>query len=168
MANCAGVNVIETTKYGCVVTDIDSGDWTMVRGLIFPEDARSVTVSIKGKGTMKIFSGRMKGTPLAVVDFDNATMSDVTVDLSKTIPSGKTYSNIFFAFYDVDESSAVQFNNYRFNTQTAEEVTTAINNVELDSSDAKHSNATYNISGLKVGANAKGIVIRNGRKQIVK
>lgn len=167
MANCAGVNVIETTKYGCVVTDIDSGDWTMVRGLIFPEDARSVTVSIKGKGTMKIFSGRMKGTPLAVVDFDNATMSDVTVDLSKTIPSGKTYSNIFFAFYDVDESSAVQFNNYRFNTQTAEEVT-AINNVELDSSDAKHSNATYNISGLKVGANAKGIVIRNGRKQIVK
>ena len=116
---------------------------------------------------MKIFSGRMNGTPLAVVDFDNATMSDVTVDLSKTIPSGKTYSNIFFAFYDVDESSAVQFNNYRFNTQTAEEVT-AINNVELDSSDAKHSNATYNISGLKVGANAKGIVIRNGRKQIVK
>lgn len=35
-------------------------------------------------------------------------------------------------------------------------------------SDAKHNNATYNISGMKVGANAKGIIIRNGRKRIVK
>lgn len=169
MANCAGIDVIETKEYGCVVSNINSGDWTMIHNLRFTEEAKSVTLRLKGKGTMKITSGRLSGAPIAVAEFDNEKMKDITIDLSKAIPADKTYNTIYFAFYDIDESSSVQFDCYRFNPQTADELM-AIKDIELDSNEnnAKGITSTYNLAGQHVKADTKGIVIRNGQKILVK
>lgn len=169
MANCAGIKVKEIAPYGCVVTDIESGDWTMVREMYFPEEARSITLNLKGKGVVKVFLGRMGGKALAEVHFDNDDMSDVTVDLSQTIPADKTNSTTFFAFYDIDGSKPVQFNNYKFNAQTAEEVT-AIETITTDAnrSESTRRKGTYNLAGQLVSTDAKGVVIKNGRKVMKK
>ena len=45
-------------------------------------------------------------------------------------------------------------------------VTTAIENIESAEADADA--PAYNVAGMRVNANAKGIIIRNGRKVIVK
>lgn len=59
---------------------------------------------------------------------------------------------------DRDESFAIQF--------TYKDSSTGINGIEGDEADAKAD--AYNIAGQKVGKNYKGIVIKNGKKQIVK
>lgn len=170
MANCAGIDVVETARKNArYVSDINSGDWTMIRGVRFPEEAHSITLNIKGKGTLKIFSGRAGGSPLAEITFNNEAFSEVTFDLAKTIEAGHTISNLFFVFYDIDESIPAQFDYYRFNAQTAEELT-AIEAVKIDgdaSASATHS-AAYNLAGQHVASHTKGIVIKNGRKIIAK
>lgn len=59
---------------------------------------------------------------------------------------------------DNDESFAIQF--------TYKETSTGINGIEGDEADAKAD--AYNIAGQKVGKGYKGIVIKNGKKIVVK
>ena len=59
---------------------------------------------------------------------------------------------------DNGESFAIQF--------TYKETSTGINGISTDEADENE--AIYNIAGQKVGKNYKGLVIKNGKKQIVK
>ncbi len=47
-------------------------------------------------------------------------------------------------------------------------VATAINHITANNGTSSYNGATYNLGGQKVGENAKGIVISNGRKYIRK
>lgn len=169
IANCSDIKVVKSTSKNreIVVSDIDDGDWTEVRGMKFPESARSITVRLKGKGTIKVYKNKRGGTPLAVAEFDNSKLDDVTVNLSNVIAEGATCNYIFFVFYDTVSSSPIQFDSYQFNSQTAEEVT-AIKHVNAEPVEATGDGAIYNISGQRVDNNAKGLVIKNGRAHIVK
>jgi len=163
-ANSAGIKMTRQKGTNYCVDGIDDGDWIMVRGMTFTEDARSVTLRIRGKGSMKIYSSRMGGTPLAQFEFNNSTWKESTFDLSEVIPEGKVIQKLFLLFNDTDSSSPAKLDWYKFNAQTAEEVT-AIETVETDKGNAKDGNA-YNISGQRVSDNYKGIVIKNGRSYI--
>lgn len=168
MANCAGLKATMRPRGECVVTDVKPGDWTLLRGLTFVEDARSITLNIKGKGTLKIYSARTSGTPLASMEFNNSTFINSTFDLTETIPAGKSYSNLYFLFTETDSSAPIEFDYYQFNSKSAEEIT-AIESVVSDSKDVYNTNThTYNLSGQRVNGKAKGVVIRNGQKVVVK
>lgn len=164
-ANSAGIKVIQTQQDECLVTDIDDGDWTLVRGMKFTEDAQSLTLRIQGKGTLTVYDTRTKST-FAVVDFDNSTLSEITVDLLNVVHTGKIANNLYFVFSNTDPSSPVKFDWYRFNAKTAEEVA-AIENVTT-TADKTTDNRMYNINGQRVNANAKGFVIKNRRSYIVR
>lgn len=166
MCNCAGIKVVQNNSGECVVTSIDAGDWTMIRGLKFTEDARSLTIRIKGKGTLKVYNGRPAGTPLASAEFDNENMSDATFDLPQRIFAGKTYSYLYFLFESVDESIPVEFDNYHFNAQKASELTSI---EQIKGTNKTHdTNVFYNLIGQRVNKNTKGIIIKNGRTYISK
>lgn len=168
IANCSDIKMAKTTSRNrdIVVTGIDDGDWIMIRGIKFTKDARSVSVRLKGKGTIKVYKSRMGGTPLATGEFNNSKLEDFTMDLSDVIPEGTTYANLFFVFYDTVATSPIQFDNYQFNSQTAEEVT-AINDVKAEET-SEIDGPVYNVGGQRVNSNAKGLVIKNRRAQIVK
>lgn len=161
MANCAGITVTQTKSRtrDCVVSDIDAGDWTLIRNLTFPEDARSITLRIKGKGTLKMYSGRLSGTPIFSADFNNTSMAETTFDLTELIPAGKSYSYLYLLFSDTE--GTVEFDNYRFNNLSAADLT-PVENIKADN---QHNTAApaYDISGRRVNPNTKGIIIRNGK-----
>lgn len=165
-ANSAGISWGKTTsRYReIVVTDIDDGDWTMVRGMKFPEDARSFTARLKGKGTIKVYKGRMGGTPLCIGEFNNSKLDDVTFDLSEVVTEGTSINNLFFVFFDTDTRYPIQFDYYQFNAQTTEELA-AITDITLD---ANTTTPTYNTLGQRVNATTKGIVIKDGKKYVAK
>lgn len=166
IANCAGISWAKATNRArdIVVTDINDGDWTMVRNMKFTEDARSVSIRIKGKGTVKIYKNRMGGTPLCTGEFNNSKLEDVIFDLSETVTEGTTINNLYFVFYDTKATSPIQFDSYLFNSQTVEEIT-AINDITInDNTDAP----TYNLCGQRVNTESKGIVIKNGKKFVAK
>lgn len=166
MANCAGIKVKKTATGDCVVTDIDAGDWTMVRGMYFPEVARSVTARIKGKGKLKIYLSQAGGTPYVEKDFDNDTMNEITFDLQKDIAADKAY-NIFFLFDADDSSKPVEFDRYKFNTLTTSEIESQINAVENPKATPFTANIIYDVNGRNLKeAPLNGLYIENGIKKI--
>lgn len=166
MCNCAGIKVA-SDKRGRerFVTSIETGDWTMIRGLRFTEDARSITVRIKGKGTLKLYHGRVSGTPLATAEFNNETMTESTFDLPAVISAGTTLGYMYLLFDEVDESSTIEFDYYRFNAKSASEIT-GINTAKTVCQPSD--NTVYNLAGQRVSSSTKGIVIKKGKAYISK
>lgn len=121
MANSAGVNVQKISNSLFVVNDIQTGDWTMVRGMYFPEGAKSITLRIRGTGTLEVRPNKITATPIATIDFKSNLWQTPTVDLTDAIAAGKTYSNLYFVF--TEASGTTQFDRYQFNTLTADQIT---------------------------------------------
>lgn len=83
---------------------------------------------------------------------------------------GINYTIVFwFEGYDETNNETIKWDNSgnRYEVDiTVKDTSTGINGIEGDEADAKAD--AYNIAGQKVGKNYKGIVIKNGKKQIVK
>lgn len=83
--------------------------------------------------------------------------------------SGHAYAINFYFLGDDGNGGTVAWNNsnneYWVNI-TVKDSTTGINTIEGDEADAKAD--AYNIAGQKVGKNYKGLVIKNGKKTVVK
>lgn len=112
-------------------------------------------------------SGDEQSFTATVTNTDIISITDAGIGLT----DGKTYilrgyfqvkdndENYYFApNKDKHESFAIQF--------TYKETPTGINGISTDEADENE--AIYNIAGQKVGKNYKGLVIKNGKKQIVK
>ena len=120
MANCAGINVTKQNN-GYVVSDVQEGDWTMVRGIRFPEGAKSVMVRLKGTGTLQIRPKTITSAPLVTIDFKSSVLKNVSVDLADIIPENTAYNYLYFVF--TKASNSIQFDRYQFSTQTVDEQT---------------------------------------------
>lgn len=83
--------------------------------------------------------------------------------------SGHAYAINFYFLGDDGNGGTVAWNNsdneYWVNI-TVKETSTGINGISTDEADENEE--IYNIAGQKVGKNYKGLVIKNGKKQIVK
>ena len=112
-------------------------------------------------------SGDEQSFTATVTNTDIISITDAGIGLT----DGETYilhgyfqvkdndENYYFApNKDKHESFAIQF--------TYKETPTGINGISTDEADENE--AIYNIAGQKVGKNYKGLVIKNGKKQIVK
>jgi hypothetical protein len=84
--------------------------------------------------------------------------------------AGHTYTiQFYFSGGIVDSESVIYWDNSGYNyivDITVKETSTGINGISTDEADENE--AIYNIAGQKVGKNYKGLVIKNGKKQIVK
>jgi len=121
MANGAGISVTKPNTSTTVITDIEAGDWTMVRNLHFPEEAKSLTVRIKGKGKLELRPNKSTAAPIATVEFNSSSLRNVQVDLESVIPEGKTYNYLYLVF--TEASGTIQFDRYQFSPLTIEEAT---------------------------------------------
>ena len=157
MANgCFGMVMLEdSTECGNCMVRPKAGQWTMVRGVTFGSDgADELQATIKGKGVMEVYAGNMNGAPFAVLGFDNEEMKTVSVQLEKPLTELK---NIFFLFKEAD---GVEWDRWMFANSTG------IKSAEMGMTDQWTD--TYNLAGQKVGADYRGIVIRNGKKLFIK
>lgn len=83
--------------------------------------------------------------------------------------SGHTYTISFYFLGDDGNGGRVAWDNSGYNYEvniTVKDTSTGINGISTDEADENEE--IYNIAGQKVGKNYKGLVIKNGKKQIVK
>ncbi len=157
MANGAGVGIAKASTSIVVLSDIQAGDWTMVRGITFPEEVKSLTARIKGTGVLEIRPGKITAAPIARMEFKSSSLKNVTVDLEEAIPAGKTYTYMYLVF--TEASGNVQFDRYQFNPLSAEELT-PIGEVVADDQGAV-GEVFYHINGIRQAERPeKGMYIR--------
>lgn len=154
VANSVGIKVEKNRGSNMSVIDIDDGDWTKVRNVRFLEEAKSVTMRVRGKGKMKIYSSRIGGTPLCEASIDTEHYGYYTYDLNNTVEAGKTLT-LFFFFSETDKKQPLKFDNYQFNKYTVEELT-GVESVTMD----EHRQG----KALKSIDNGKIVIEKNGRK----
>lgn len=118
MANSSGISVTNISTANSAVTDIQAGDWTMVRGCAFPDGAKSLKVRVKGKGVMEVRLGTSTSSPVATIKFNSTLWTDQTVNLTQAISAGKIYNQVYFIF--TEASGTVQFDHYSFSTEMLE------------------------------------------------
>ncbi|MCQ2223847.1 MAG: glycoside hydrolase family 43 protein [Bacteroidaceae bacterium] len=170
MANCAGVKVTKLNTSTNVVSDIQAGDWTVVRGMLFPEGAKSLTLRLKGTGKLEIRPNKLTAAPIATVEFKRSVIGNVSVDLEKAIPEGTAYNYLYFVFTEATGTS-VSFDRYQFSPMTLDEITP----VEAPEAgdDMVVGETFYNLQGVKLpGRPTHGLYIskkmlKNGQ-QVVK
>ena len=159
MANSAGVTVRRLGTTLTAVADIQTGDWTLVRGFSFPEGAQSLKVRVRGKGVMELRLGAKTNKAVATIPFDSSSWTNVTVDLDEPIQPGSVYTYLYFVF--TEAGGLTQFDNYEFSTTT-----TPINDIIAEPASEE---TIYDLTGRKVeDVSQKGIYIVNGRKKLVK
>lgn len=129
MANGAGISVAKSGTSVSLLTDIEAGDWTMLRSINVPEEIKSITARIKGTGTLEIRPNKITAAPIAKVEFKNTSMKVITVDLETPIPADKTYNYLYFVFTEASKGTQVDY--YKFNPCLADEMTPIVD-VEED------------------------------------
>lgn len=145
------VNDITTTTYG-IVSDVTlcyriytNGSWDGISTFNLP-------LTDDGFGTWQLLD-----TINDFVDYYNWT-------------PGNNYTIVFwFEGYDGTNNQTIKWDNSGNNYEvdiTVKDTSTGINGISTDEADENE--AIYNIAGQKVGKNYKGLVIKNGKKTVVK
>lgn len=159
MANCAGIKVTKPSSGSAVyVNEIESGDWTCVRNMLFKEATKSITVRLKGKGKLHLRAS-LKGTDLATIEFSASLFKEYTVDLNSIIPANKNYNYLYFVFDEITSTAAnTQFDRYQFHTLSAEEYT-PVENIEADKEEV--STRFYSLNGVQLKSRPqRGVFIK--------
>ena len=146
-------SVAVSSNLQCWITTADGSASTQEQGGMH-------TANVTTSGDEQSFTATVTNTDIISITNDEIGLTD-----------GKTYilhgyfqvmdndENYYFApNRDNGESFAIQF--------TYKETSTGINGISTDEADENE--AIYNIAGQEVGKNYKGLVIKNGKKQIVK
>lgn len=146
-------SVAASSNLQCWITTADGSASTPERGGMY-------TANVTTNGDEQSFTATVTNTD--IISITNAGIG---------LTDGETYIlHGYFQVKDTDghhyyapnkdngESFAIQF--------TYKETSTGINGISTDEADENEE--TYNIAGQKVGKGYKGIVIKNGKKQIVK
>ena len=146
-------SVAASSNLECWITTADGSASTQVQRGMYTDNVTT--------------NGDEQSLTATVTNTDIISITDNEIGLT----DGKTYIlRGYFQVKDTDghhyfapnkdngESFAIQF--------TYKETPTGINGISTDEADENE--AIYNIAGQKVGKNYKGLVIKNGKKQIVK
>lgn len=107
MAIQAGVSV--TGSGDTKVTDIQSGDWTCVKGVQFDKGTSSIQVSVSSKtsGSIKVYTGSRNGTLIGTISVPNTSGQYKTVTANVSNVTG--VKDIYFVF-----QSEMSFDTWKF------------------------------------------------------
>ena len=146
-------SVAASSNLECWITTADGSASTQVQRGMYTDN---VTIN----GDEQSLTATVTNTDIIRITDDEIGLTD-----------GKTY--ILHGYFQVKDNNGKHYfapnkdNHESFAIQfTYKETPTGINGIEGDEADAKAD--AYNIAGQKVGKNYKGLVIKNGKKQIVK
>ena len=175
MASCGGVNyedfknITPNTSKSSLGNDASenmyikmaAGSWTSVRNVDFGEEgAKSFILRAKGSGTFEIRTAS-KGEPIATMNFSSTEFEDHAVNIDPEVFKG-VKNFLFLVFTQADN---VQFDAWRFSTESA-------NGITPISTSNEQPKALFDLSGHRLtnGTPHRGIVIEqyqdaNGKKQ---
>ncbi len=173
MSNGSGISATATSGAGrMLLSDIDPGDWIQLRGVKFNQRAKSVTLRVKGAGTMEFRAGSSDGSIpnycLARVEFSRNTLGEVTIDLSKEI-AVKNYNYFYVVFTDVQKTITLDY--YKFNELSVDEIT-PIEIIEAD--EEARTEGYYTMDGKKLarkpgrGMYIEKMIMPDGKVKAVK
>lgn len=145
-------SVAASSNLQCWITKADGSASTQEHGMY--------TANVTTSGDEQSFTATVTNTDIISITDAGIGLSDgATYILHGYFQVKDNDENYYFApNKDNHESFAIQF--------TYKETPTGINGISTDEADENE--AIYNIAGQKVGKNYKGLVIKNGKKQIVK
>ena len=146
-------SVAASSNLECWITKADGSASTQVQSGMYTEDVNT-------NGDEQSLTATVTNTNIISITDDEIGLTDGETYILHGYfqvkdNNGKHY---FAPNKDNGESFAIQF--------TYKETPTGINGISTDEADENEE--TYNIAGQKVGKGYKGIVIKNGKKQIVK
>lgn len=146
-------SVAASSNLQCWITTADGSASTQEQGGMYTEN---VTTS----GDEQSFTATVTNTDIISITDDGIGLTDgETYILHGYFQVKDTDGHHYFApNKDRDESFAIQF--------TYKDTSTGINGISTDEADENEE--IYNIAGQKVGKNYKGLVIKNGKKTVVK
>ena len=157
MANAGyGLKMSDYDEVGNEVVEPIAGQWTAVRGVTFEDEQPNVMkLRIQGTGKIEIYFDEINEDPLGTASFSSEEMEwiEVELDSQKMI----NVQNIFFLFR---EAKDVKWDKWTFG-----DTPTDVNDVKVKRYNGEE---VYNLSGQRVGADYKGIVIKNGTKILIK
>lgn len=156
MANGAGFSTEAFQRAGNVaLKGLTAGSWTQLRGITFPQEAKSFSARLKGKGTLEVRLDNINAKPIATVEFNSATYKYVTVDLKEAIPAGKIHNYLYLVFTSANTNA--RFDCYCFNSLTEEEITPVMS--VREGRDQERSEY-YTLDGVRLDAKpARGMYI---------
>lgn len=163
MANGAGISVTGQSGGAAVLTSIDAGDWILVRRVAFPETVKSLTARVSGAGSFEVRLNEITAAPVATVSYNSTPLCDVSVDLISSVTATGNTHDIYIVFTDVQKKTLLDY--YKFNTSSIDEIN-AIE--EIPARDVRSSSVGYSFDGRVVGDGHKGIVVKNGKKMVMK
>lgn len=134
------------------------GAWTVVRNVDFgTSGATSVTLRVKGKGTLEVRVGSRTSASVAVVENTTTSLKTYTVDVDPT--KCVDVKNLYFVSTG---ENAIQFDQWQF----SDEVPDAINVPFIDASSETSSPKYYDFGGRQLkGLPTEGFFIdENGKK----
>ncbi len=101
--SAAGIDYRNDAANGYVVTDIDEGDYILVKNVSFKNGADSFAAKVKGKGIIDIRLDSVNGTSVGSVQFDNTTdFAAVTAKLKKTVDGVHDLYLVFGGDFEFD------------------------------------------------------------------
>lgn len=146
-------SVAASSNLQCWITTADGSESTQEHGGMYTENVTT--------------SGDEQSFTATVTNTDIISITDNEIGLT----DGETY--ILHGYFQVKDNNGKHYfapnkdNGESFVIQfTYKETSTGINGISTDEADENE--AIYNIAGQEVGKNYKGLVIKNGKKQIVK
>lgn len=158
-----GIAVEGNEQTGVYVTKIGNDDYIKVRNLAFgTSGARSMAIryASNASGSLVVRTGSKTGKVVGRLKLDS-TSGKWTEISSNLLSVVKSKQDIFFTFAGLSDQANLKFDWWEF-----AEVTTGIDGIEAE--DNVKNTSTYNLSGIQVPEDTKGIVIRNGKKFVNK
>ena len=143
----------------CFVTNISTGDYIKVRNVDFGDAGTKLfkaKVRINSKSTLIIRVGSKSGTVKGRINLEPTNDEWVEVECELTSPITGV-KDLFFTFTG-SGTSLFDFDNWQFTEETT--------GISGPKNEKKSNDAIYNIGGLRVNKQGKGITIVNGKKMI--
>lgn len=146
---------------------ITTKDWWLVRGVNFAGEAgpaRSLSLKVKGAGTVEVRFSAVDAEPVAKIEFDTEEEKTVTADLDNEVSAFQPY--LYFVF---TSNAGAEVLSWQFHNLSAEE---AVGIDELSAPSATSIDAGtdveyYSTSGVRLAAPQKGVtIVRQGGKTV--
>lgn len=100
--SAAGIDYRKDSVQGYVVTDIDDGDYILVKNVSFKNGADSFAANVKGKGIIDIRLDSADGTSVGSIQFDTNNFEAITASLKKTVDGVHDLYLVFGGDFEFD------------------------------------------------------------------
>lgn len=100
--SAAGIDYRNDNEMGFVVTDIDDGDYIVIKNVSFKNGADAFAAIVKGKGIIDIRLDSANGVSVGSIQFDTDSFKAITCELNTTVDSLHDLYLVFGGDFEFD------------------------------------------------------------------